>query len=189
MELSMDRRQKKSRTAIFRAFTELLCEYRLEQITVSRVIERADVGRATFYAHFETKDALTLAFCQDLFCHIFDSIRENCEDHVHLFRCESTDSVFIHLCKHLQNNDHQILRMLVCQGDNYFVYVFKEELKKLFRSCPEIMEDQRVGEISVDFWLEYLTNAFLGVISWWHSHGLALSAQQIMDRFMRASCI
>ena len=54
----MDRRQKKSREAIFGAFTELLSKKHYNQITVGEIIEKADVGRATFYAHFETKDFL-----------------------------------------------------------------------------------------------------------------------------------
>ena len=52
----MDRRQQKTRGAIFVAFEELLRTKRAEQITVGEIIQRADVGRATFYAHFETKD-------------------------------------------------------------------------------------------------------------------------------------
>ena len=51
----MDRRQRKTREAIFSAFIALLSKRGFEQITVGEIIERADVGRATFYAHFESK--------------------------------------------------------------------------------------------------------------------------------------
>jgi len=54
----MDRRQRKSRQAIFRAFTELLKKENYSKITVQQIIDLADVGRTTFYMHFETKDAL-----------------------------------------------------------------------------------------------------------------------------------
>ena len=50
-------------------FTELLAKKSLDRITVGEIIERADVGRATFYAHFETKDFLL----RELFCHVFDA--------------------------------------------------------------------------------------------------------------------
>ena len=55
---TMDRRQKKTRNAIFEAFITLLDRHSYAQITVGQIIERADVGRATFYAHFETKEYL-----------------------------------------------------------------------------------------------------------------------------------
>ena len=69
----MDRRQRRTREAIFRAFTELLAKKSLDRITVGEIIERADVGRATFYAHFETKDFLLRELCRELFCHVFDA--------------------------------------------------------------------------------------------------------------------
>ena len=67
----MDRRQRKSEQAIFRAFTELLKKESYPRITVQQIIDLADVGRTTFYAHFETKDALLEAFCAGIFEHVF----------------------------------------------------------------------------------------------------------------------
>ena len=68
----MDRRQRKTRESIFGAFVELMSEKDFAHITVGEVIDRANVGRATFYAHFETKDFLLKELCRELFDHIFD---------------------------------------------------------------------------------------------------------------------
>ena len=76
---------KEVREAIFSAFTELLSKKDFNQITVGEIIDSADIGRATFYAHFETKDFLLKEFCEELFCHIFDTEKNTQNNHKHIF--------------------------------------------------------------------------------------------------------
>jgi AcrR family transcriptional regulator len=54
----MDPRVKRTRSLILEAFEELLAEYNFESISVQEVADRAQINRATFYAHFQDKFAL-----------------------------------------------------------------------------------------------------------------------------------
>jgi AcrR family transcriptional regulator len=57
--------------AIEQAFIELLREKGYDAITVGDIIQRADVGRSTFYRYYENKAALLLGF----HVQIFDGLR------------------------------------------------------------------------------------------------------------------
>src|SRR5437773_10663972 len=61
-----DRRVGKTRKALKEALTDLILERGYEAVTVQDVIDRADVGRSTFYAHFLDKDDLLMAILADL---------------------------------------------------------------------------------------------------------------------------
>ncbi|MEM7028948.1 MAG: TetR/AcrR family transcriptional regulator [Chloroflexota bacterium] len=57
-ESKEDRRATRSKRLIANALRELALEKDYQKITIRDIVERADVGRATFYAHFEDKNDL-----------------------------------------------------------------------------------------------------------------------------------
>jgi AcrR family transcriptional regulator len=61
-----DRRVDKTRRALKEALTDLILDKGYEAVTVQDVIDRADVGRSTFYAHYVDKDDLLMAIIADL---------------------------------------------------------------------------------------------------------------------------
>jgi AcrR family transcriptional regulator len=64
-----DRRVRRTRRLLQEALVGLLVQRADERITVQDVLDRADVGRSTFYAHFRDKQAL--------FESCFDDLRED----------------------------------------------------------------------------------------------------------------
>lgn len=56
-----DRRVRRTRRSLKEALSELLAERDYDAITVQEIADRADVGRSTFYAHFESKEDLLFA--------------------------------------------------------------------------------------------------------------------------------
>ena len=56
-----DARARRTKVALHEAFSELVLEQRYDEFGVRSIVERADVGRSTFYEHFRGKDELLLA--------------------------------------------------------------------------------------------------------------------------------
>src|SRR5512133_1183317 len=56
-----DRRIRRTRSLLHRSLIALILEKGYGRITVQDILDRADVGRSTFYAHYRSKDDLFLA--------------------------------------------------------------------------------------------------------------------------------
>src|SRR3954468_20461121 len=67
-----DRRVVKTRTAINQGLMDLVAEREYDDIPVGDIIGRADVGRSTFYQHYQNKD--------EVFRAIVDGGMEACAD-------------------------------------------------------------------------------------------------------------
>ena len=180
----MDRRQRKTREAILGAFSNLLSKKRYSQITVGEIIESADVGRATFYAHFETKDFLLRELCRELFCHIFDAAGKGEKTHRHIFECDAPESVFLHLLKHLEKNDRNILSLLVCEDSELFLRYFKENLKILIRDQLSVFSENKPSELPEDFRINHIAATFVETVRWWIENGMKESTETVSQYFI-----
>ena len=68
-----DRRVLRTREALGAALVDLMVARRFDEITIQQVLDRAGVGRATFYAHFRNKHDLLLSDAE----RYFESLERN----------------------------------------------------------------------------------------------------------------
>lgn len=180
----MDRRIRKTKEAIFSAFTELLSHKSFSQITVGEIIDAADVGRATFYAHFETKDFLLKELCEELFCHVIDSTKVDAPAHKHIFDCDAPDSIFLHLFNHLQKNDNNILLLLSGENNELFMHYFKSNLKTLIISQYANKGLLNNPALPTDYLVNHVSSSFVETVSWWINNKMQQSPEQITEYFL-----
>ena len=60
-ERTPDRRVQRTRRLLHKALMSRVLEKKYESITVQEILDRADVGRSTFYTHFQDKDELLVS--------------------------------------------------------------------------------------------------------------------------------
>lgn len=180
----MDRRQLKTRNAIFRAFTTLLNQQNYNAITVQDIIDEADIGRSTFYAHFETKDELLKSLCRELFDHIIGTALNKQDTHG-LYACTNAPhSVICHILQHLQENDNNILTLLSCESSPIFMSYFKSGMEELVRT--QILQDPAVHtDVPTEFLVNHIAGSFVEMVQWWIAGGCAQTPQEL-DSYFRA---
>lgn len=77
---NLDRRVQKTLQLLEGALRELIAEKEYEAITVRDILERANVGRSTFYTHFENKDHLLRSLLTQLNERFEEGIRQLSRD-------------------------------------------------------------------------------------------------------------
>ena len=171
----MDRRQKKTREAIFRAFTSLLSKKNYHQITVQDILDAADVGRTTFYAHFETKEALLEAFCGDVFFHLFG------ENACHFTGDgEGLAGKLTHILWHIREEQRHLSAILRSDGREVFFAYFKEHLTALFAT-----EWQEETDLPQDYRLCMLAAGFVETVVWWAEGKYQAEPETVAGDFLR----
>ena len=180
----MDRRQRKTREAIFNAFILLLSKKNYNNITVGEIIEVADIGRATFYSHFETKDFLLKDLCKELFDHVFYAEKEGATNQHNIFNCDNHDSVFLHLFKHIKKNDNNIYKLLSSKNNDLFLEYFKTEVRLLIVKHLEDFKNKKPQNIPEDFWVNHITATFIETLKWWIENKMKISPEEISQYFL-----
>ena len=173
----MDRRQKKTREAIFRAFTSLLAKKNYHQITVQDILDTADVGRTTFYAHFETKEYLLRDLCAELFGHIMDTTmgQASCD-------CSSPDdTAFLHLVRHLAQNDRGVLDLLSSENDGLFLDYFRGEVCRLVET---VYGHRLTADLPRDYLIQHVAATFVQTVRWWLGQECTRSPEEIAACFL-----
>ena len=180
----MDRRQQKTRAAIFSAFGKLLSKKNYNKITVQEIIDEANIGRTTFYAHFETKDDLLKELCEELFGHIIDSALDCTHTHGLYSNANVPESIFCHLLQHLQENDNNILELLSCESNDIFLRYFKSCLSELIRTQFGDFIIQKRSDVPTDFLINHISGSFVEMVLWWIKGGLKYKPEQL-DQYFR----
>ena len=183
MKEKNDRRSLRTREAIFTAFNELLTEKNYAKISIQDIVDRANIGRSTFYAHFDTKDDLLEALCTDLFGHIFS--RHLATERTHDFSAAPSDpqKMLCHILYHLRDNGPVIKGLLAGESSALFTRSFKLYMEQLIEDY--LLQGQRFAhpDIPGDFLTNHIAGSFLEMVRWWIRHDWQPSPEELMGYY------
>ncbi|MDD3137425.1 MAG: TetR/AcrR family transcriptional regulator [Lachnospiraceae bacterium] len=179
----MDRRQRKTREAIFTAFTDLLTKKHYNKITVQEIIDAANVGRTTFYAHFETKDELLHEMCEDLFEHVFSDTPGMEDTHDFSLTTGTPQILITHILYHLKEDHKNIIEILNNEGSDIFLRFFQDYLNRLLSARMLEGIDWTQSKIPYDFLLNHISASFVNMMKWWLNNEYEKSPEELAEYF------
>lgn len=176
----MDRRQQKTRESIFRAFRHLLEAKQFNRITVQEIIDEANIGRSTFYAHFETKDELLRAMCTDIFNHVFSEELMSEKTHDFSVAGGGLEAKLTHILYHLRDNKRDISGILSSESGELFMRYFKGYLAEMFQKY--LYECK--ADAPWQFVLNHLTGSFAEAVIWWTKNKMEYTPEEVARYYM-----
>ncbi len=173
-----DRRVQKTRQILQKAIMDLIIEKGFESITVQDILDKANVGRSTFYAHYQDKGEL-LHSCFEEFHNLLEQHALNLsEGSRRPSKLElNTDFVLIFL-KFVAEN-RQFLKALLTEEDlsetikdSLFDSVYAPFKRRLGRGKNNQIPPPEVIA-------QYFVNACFGIIKWWVTNDMPYTAEAI----------
>jgi AcrR family transcriptional regulator len=173
---TLDRRIQRTRQLLFDSLVNLILERGYENITVQDIIDRANIGRSTFYSHFQDKEDLLLSG--------FENMRDLFEAFYNQASPEITGWDFtLALFQHAQEQRSVFRALLGKSVGDVVLNHLKKALNAVLKEHFQTSFPKRKGAVPLDLFVEYIVSAFLGILTWWLDNDLSYSAQKMNEYF------
>ncbi|HNB54135.1 MAG TPA: TetR/AcrR family transcriptional regulator [Anaerolineales bacterium] len=176
MQPKDDRRSQRTRQALGDALVELMMEKGYNAISIKEIIERANVGRSTFYTHFTDKEAL--------FASQLDRLMDLLSQHIPQEHAEG-NPYFPSLGLFLHIKQQWRLYRILSWGTG--VDVLTKHLQKSMCEMIEqrLVSDGQTYEVPIPVIANFLTGSFLSLVQWWLDNKMVYSPEEIDMMFRK----
>ncbi|WP_077622663.1 TetR/AcrR family transcriptional regulator [Sediminibacillus massiliensis] len=180
--MTKDRRITKTKNALHDALLSLLEKSTLKQITITEIVQHADVNRGAFYKHYQSKEELLNDMVDDVMTKLIDSYRApylNTET----FVVQELTSAKIKIFEHVYTYSRFYEALLSSSIIPGFQTKFCQVLKQLSRQDLEIMDDAEI-RVDMDFLTSYYAYALFGLIMEWIHSGFKYTAKYMGEQLI-----
>lgn len=177
-----DRRASRTQRALKDALVLLIQEKHYDEITVQDVIDRANVGRSTFYAHYRDKE--------DLFRSDWEGFLDGVADHIPWHRiseggrCIPLKEILCHMlemrvfCMALARS--RKIDLLFKSGTTYLAKKMEEGLRA--QLSPQ-SSTQSQAPVPLAVLSNFLAGALFSQIKWWLDNGMSPAPERMDEIF------
>ena len=173
---SADRRVQRTRRILREALTTLLQERSWDDIGVQDICERADIGRSTFYMHYQGKEQLLAGGLDDL----RDTLREQADA---TYGGKAERLSFVRgLIGHVWDQ-RKLFRAVIGRKSGHVVRMrFREMVRRLVA--------EELAHFSATGWqreaaVHYVTGGLVELLAWWVDARTAVPPDEVERYFQR----
>ncbi len=175
MQEKVDRRFRRTNRALIAALIDLTSELPYASIQVQDITDRADVGYATFYRHYTSKDDLMLA--------IFDEITKELESSAGDQGIEYFEQEGTLLFRHVQK--YQGLYRTIIQNQEFVRKLKKSLSKRVAVHITQHASALKNPSFPIDLAAHHMVVAVIGLIEWWLDTRMELSVEEMARIYKR----
>jgi AcrR family transcriptional regulator len=173
-KMKLDRRIQRTRKILSEALISLVIEKGYEKTTVQNIIDRANVGRSTFYAHFPDKDALLRSGFDNLSNELSKTGAGG----------KSGWDVALALFQHTGSH-YPLYKAMV--GKHSWDMIQQYAHKFLFNLVREYLKPKisarKKTPVPLDIAAHFIVSSFLALLTWWLDHKMPYSAEEMTEMF------
>jgi len=171
-----DRRSQRTRQALGDALVELMMERGYDDVSIKDIIDRANVGRSTFYSHYADKD--------ELFVGQLDRLMEVLSRHIpQELSDENPFFPSLGLFQHIKGQ-WKLYRILAWGSG---VDVLTKHLQRIMSEKIEqrLLANGQDYDVPVPILANFLSGSFLSLVKWWLDNKMTYSPEQMDEMFQK----
>ncbi len=175
-----DRRVQKTQTLLREALASLIREKNYDSIVVKEILDRANVGRSTFYTHFRDKDELLVSSIHDMFRSVQSTrLPSSAKSYEKLIGFSLP--IFEYHDQHRHTGEARM-------GTRGRAIIHEHLQKVLVELIADVSKDfhgrrKTADQIPRDLLVQYVASTFTLVLNWWLERRSPLPPKEVNDLF------
>ena len=172
-----DRRISKTKRALHEALVALIREREYEDISVQEILDRANVGRSTFYTHYRDKDELLVSGIHEMIRSVPAPIRNAACDDLTWFSLP----ILEHHERHRRDVEHRLTGSARAVLHEHLRQVLAQLVRDRIKKSPP--PRRGAPHVPTELLAPYISSTFVLVLNWWVDGRSLLTAGEVHDLF------
>ena len=179
-----DRRVQRTRQLLKDALVALIEEKGYEAVTVQDILDHANLGRSTFYAHYTDKDALLFS--------TFERLQGAFDAHVRLVTggqvhwSDERQDLSLTLFQYVEGQRRLFKTLLSGQSGNMLTkHVYAYLSKQMSNYFNLVAPSTQLKTPRTEAAIHFLISAFISLLTWWLDKEMPFTALEMDDLFKK----